>query len=384
MAKKASSEKSKLRWVLLLSSISIILLVAALLYSLSVISQVTDSLMPVVDASIEVRFHITAGHLWFEEVHSGDASKDIAIVWENFDQANWYLDAMQNGGENEHGVFEAVDDEQLVRKIDEIRTDLKSLIALTEMRLKNNNGSRMDSYNDQQYESLFDGIISKSNELEDLAKSYIDERVQTCRYIQSAFIAGTILFWIFITVRCVQFIYLLEQDKRLLGNSNQRLKEANTELALQEEKFRKANLQMIESEQRLGVINEKLQKSESKFRGLFDEMNEGACLHRVIYDSSNKAVDYEILDINKAYEKITGITLDIALGDVASSLYGTGEPPYLDIYARVAETGVPTVFETYFPPMEKYFSISVFSPEKGLFATIFTDISDRVKSGQNS
>jgi light-regulated signal transduction histidine kinase (bacteriophytochrome) len=40
----------------------------------------------------------------------------------------------------------------------------------------------------------------------------------------------------------------------------------------------------------------------------------------------------------------------------------------------VADDGEPQRFETYFEPMNKYFRISVFSPKKGEFATVFEDI----------
>ena len=84
-------------------------------------------------------------------------------------------------------------------------------------------------------------------------------------------------------------------------------------------------------------------------------MNEGVCLHEIIYDESGKGVDYKILDINPAYEQITGLTREKAIGKTASELYGTGTPPYFDIYERVATSGKPESFETYFPPMQKYF-----------------------------
>jgi len=53
--------------------------------------------------------------------------------------------------------------------------------------------------------------------------------------------------------------------------------------------------------------------------------------------------------------------------------------PYLETYADVAEKGSNAVFDTYFQPYDKYFSISVFSPGKGKFATVFTDSTDRTK-----
>ncbi|MGF7119372.1 PAS domain-containing sensor histidine kinase [Methanobacterium oryzae] len=107
----------------------------------------------------------------------------------------------------------------------------------------------------------------------------------------------------------------------------------------------------------------------------FDNMLEGVAIHEVIYDSFNKAVDYIIIDINPAYEDITGLKKDEVLKKKASVIYKTDNPPYIDIYSKVAITGEPEHFEAYFEPMDKYFRIVVTSPEKGKFATFFEDIS---------
>ena len=119
-----------------------------------------------------------------------------------------------------------------------------------------------------------------------------------------------------------------------------------------------------------------LRESESEIRALYSAMTEGLATHNIVY-SDGEAIDYIITDLNPTYEKITGMTRAAVLGRKASEIYGSENPPYLDIYARVASGGTPENFETYFPPMKKYFSISVFSPRKGRFATLFADISDR-------
>lgn len=122
---------------------------------------------------------------------------------------------------------------------------------------------------------------------------------------------------------------------------------------------------------------EALLESEKKLQSLYNSMTELMVLHEVIYDTSGKAIDYRILDCNPAFTLITGIQRDKAIGALASQLYGSGEAPYLDIYAHVTEIGEPTHFDTYFAPMNKHFSISVFSPGKGFFATVASDITDR-------
>lgn len=128
---------------------------------------------------------------------------------------------------------------------------------------------------------------------------------------------------------------------------------------------------------------EALKESEGKYRTLFSSMVEGFCVHKVIYNDAGKGVDYLIMEVNPAYERILGIKKDDAVGRKASELYGSGEPPFLDIYVKVADTGEPTSFQTYFPPMGKHFSIQVFSPGKGTFATVFEDITERKLSSES-
>lgn len=124
-------------------------------------------------------------------------------------------------------------------------------------------------------------------------------------------------------------------------------------------------------------MENRLKESEEKYRTLYSSLNEGVCLQEMIYDKSGKAVDYRIKDFNPAYEMITGLKREKAVGNEGSRLYGTGDAPYLDIYAEVASSGKATSFETYFPPLKKHLSISVFPLEKDKLVTLISDISER-------
>ncbi|MBI4976733.1 MAG: PAS domain S-box protein [Spirochaetes bacterium] len=119
-----------------------------------------------------------------------------------------------------------------------------------------------------------------------------------------------------------------------------------------------------------------LHESEERLRTLYESMTEGLAIHTVVYDG-DAPVDYILTHVNAAYETITGFQRDLVVGKKASELYGTGEPPFLDVYARVAASGRPEHFDIFFPPMGKHFDISVFSPGTGSFATVFSDITDR-------
>mgnify|MGYP001809950403 CR=1 FL=1 len=122
---------------------------------------------------------------------------------------------------------------------------------------------------------------------------------------------------------------------------------------------------------------EAIKESENKFRSLFSEMSEGFALHEIVYDSNRKAIDYRILNVNSAFEKLIGIKAENAIGVLSTKLYNIEEAPYLNIYSQVAQTGEHQSFQVYFPPFDRYFQISAFSPNPGFFATIFTDITEQ-------
>ena len=124
----------------------------------------------------------------------------------------------------------------------------------------------------------------------------------------------------------------------------------------------------------LEIAKDGAEKNEAKFRSLFNSMQEGVYLHEIIYDENNKPLNYKILEVNKISEKYLNIGCEYAIGKLATELYGLTEAPFLEVYANVAETGIPVSFEQYFEPMDKYFQISAFSSQKGTFATVFSDI----------
>ncbi len=119
-----------------------------------------------------------------------------------------------------------------------------------------------------------------------------------------------------------------------------------------------------------------LRGSELRFHALFDSMAEGVALHELIFDAAGLAVDYRIVEVNSAYEVILGLERAQVLGRGAREVHGVALPPYLAEYTRVALQGQPHSFEAYFPPQDKYFSISVVPWGERGFATLLSDISE--------
>lgn len=128
------------------------------------------------------------------------------------------------------------------------------------------------------------------------------------------------------------------------------------------------------------IAQKELRMSEQKYFRLYRSMNEGVAIHKFIKNESGKIVNYKILEVNPSFERILGIKREDIINKTATEAYSLSEAPYLEIYSKIEDSHEAFQFEDYFTPMDKYFSIGVYSPGKDMFATIFTDITEKKKA----
>ncbi len=121
-----------------------------------------------------------------------------------------------------------------------------------------------------------------------------------------------------------------------------------------------------------------IRESENRYRSLFDNMLEGFASCRMIRDQAGLPLDFVYLDVNKAFEGLTGLG-DVVGKRVSEVIPGIRDsnPDLLERYDRVAQTGQPDCFETFVPPLGIWFSISVYSTEQGCFIAVFDNITAR-------
>ncbi len=125
---------------------------------------------------------------------------------------------------------------------------------------------------------------------------------------------------------------------------------------------------------------EALRESVSKYRSLFENMPDGFAYCKMLSDENNRPIDFVYLEINDAFERLTGLKRENVVGKkVSEAIPGTTEshPELFDIYGKVALTGKETQFDIYFKPLQIWLSIAVYSPRKGYFVAVFNNISDR-------
>ena len=124
-----------------------------------------------------------------------------------------------------------------------------------------------------------------------------------------------------------------------------------------------------------------LLKSEQHYRSLFENMLDGFAYCKMLFDDSGHPVDFVYLEVNSAFERLTGLK-NVIGKKVTEVIPGIKEsyPEVFGIYGRVALTGMPEKFEIDFKPLEAWFSISVYSTEREYFAAVFDNITERKRA----
>ena len=108
----------------------------------------------------------------------------------------------------------------------------------------------------------------------------------------------------------------------------------------------------------------------------------GYAYHKIILDEKGNPEDYEFIEVNEEFEKLTGLKKDDILNKrVTEVLPGIrdGEFDWVALYGEVALKGGRKEFEQYSEPLKKHYHVSVHSPEKHHFITLFTDITRYVQ-----
>ena len=125
---------------------------------------------------------------------------------------------------------------------------------------------------------------------------------------------------------------------------------------------------------------EALRLSDRRYSALFANKINGMTHCRIITDEHGRPVDYCVLQINEAYERIIGIKKADIEGRRVKEVFPGIENyafDYIGVYGKIALEGGEIKFEEFFEATRQYLSIYAYSPLPGEFAAIFTDITER-------
>lgn len=125
----------------------------------------------------------------------------------------------------------------------------------------------------------------------------------------------------------------------------------------------------------------KTKDNEHKYRMLFNKMLNGFTYQKIILDKDGEPVDAECIEVNEKFQRLTGFSKDELIGKKYSELYKDWDKDELERWFRICgEVALNTseiVIEKYLGQYKKWFSLYIYSFEKGYFAVILEDITDR-------
>ena len=123
-----------------------------------------------------------------------------------------------------------------------------------------------------------------------------------------------------------------------------------------------------------------------QFELFLNKMLNGFAYHKIVVDKTGKPIDYVFLEVNHAFEEMTGLKREHVIGKkVTEVLLGIEKDPadWIGVYGKVALTGEAVQFETLSEALGKWFKVSAYCLEKGYFVAVFEDITERKKGEQD-
>ncbi len=119
------------------------------------------------------------------------------------------------------------------------------------------------------------------------------------------------------------------------------------------------------------------------YKDILLKSNLGYANHRIILDENNVPCDYLFLEVNSAFEKLTGLVGNNIVGKLVTEVIPDIKQSQFDwiaYYGEIAQNSGEKEFEQYFDVLKKWYKIHVFSQNINEFITIFTDITKEMEA----
>jgi len=127
-----------------------------------------------------------------------------------------------------------------------------------------------------------------------------------------------------------------------------------------------------------------LRESEERYRSLFSSLQEGLCLFDIIFDAAGNPADYRFLELNPAFERMSGLSRDELIGKTIGKIFPQLEAYWLEQFSLTASTGNPTTLANHTRLLDRYLEIYAYSPAIGRqIAIILSDVTEKRNSQED-
>lgn len=131
------------------------------------------------------------------------------------------------------------------------------------------------------------------------------------------------------------------------------------------------------------IMFRELKQNEERYRSLFTNMIDGGARNQIVFDENGNPVDFIFLEVNDAFEEMTGLKREEIVGKKITEVQLCARNEIRDWitkFGNISKTGESARFESFLEPLNKYYSVMVYSHERGYFVTIFEDITERKRA----
>lgn len=126
-------------------------------------------------------------------------------------------------------------------------------------------------------------------------------------------------------------------------------------------------------------------KESDKYRLLIEHLPYGFAYHQMVLDEDGKPIDYIFLDVNPAFEKMTGLKRETVIGQRITQVLPDikkADFDWIAVYGKVACGDKVLTLEQYSEPLRRWYEVKAYSDERGFFITIVQDITERRSNQQ--
>ena len=126
-----------------------------------------------------------------------------------------------------------------------------------------------------------------------------------------------------------------------------------------------------------------LKSSQTKYRSLFNNLFHGFVYFEKVFDDNGNFVDYSIMEVNAAFEKLTGFNKNELVGKRMSETVFSPQKAsinWLEMLNDLPINGETRTIEQFSKVVKKWFLISAYIPQPGYCAILLSDITEQKKN----
>jgi PAS domain S-box-containing protein len=125
------------------------------------------------------------------------------------------------------------------------------------------------------------------------------------------------------------------------------------------------------------LLEQQLIESREQQRQLFKNMSDAFMVGEALLDEQGRAKDFKFIDVNPAFEEMSGLSASDVAGKTLLELIPAAEQKCIEHLCEVAISRNSLKLESYSEELGRYLNVSIFSPQKGIAAAVLSDITAR-------